>query len=177
MDLFDTLEDEKNPIDTEDYRLNGLASPLASEESTRISLEFIRERKNGLNQHRQALLNRCPCQNSWISLRPNSIEEKDLAYLSAATGDEFALLKGKNEDILFHGTPLHCHIEQSDLLMELLNSHKVRLEIHTHPDRERIIPSADDRAFIASFGQSKSKIISSYTGKIIEFHADQFEDI
>ena len=61
--------------------------------------------------------------------------------------------------------------------MELLNSHKIRLETHTHPDYEKIIPSTDDRNFIASFGQKSSKIVSSYTGKVIEFHANMFEDI
>ena len=29
---------------------------------------------------------------------------KDLAFLTAKTGDEFAILKGKKEDILFHGS-------------------------------------------------------------------------
>lgn len=136
----------------------GLSSPLASEESTRRSLESIREKRDGLNRHRQELLNRVPEQETWASFRLNAIEDKDLAYLSAETGDEFALLRGKNEDILYHGTHYHCHIEKSDTLMELLRSRKVRLETHTHPDYERISPSNDDRRFIASFGQKQVKL-------------------
>lgn len=170
MDWDDILDDESRETE-------GLSSPLASEESTRISLESVREQRDGLNRHRQSLLDRVPEKESFASFRLNAIEDKDLAYLSAATGDEFALLRGKNEDILYHGISYHCHIEKSDVLMELLRSHKVRLEAHTHPDRGRIIPSADDRRFIASIGQKSSKIVSSYTGKVIEFTANMFEDI
>lgn len=170
----------------EDFRdrateLDGLASPLAaplaSEESTKRSLESIRKQEDGLNKRRQSLLNRVLAQGEWASFQANTIEDKDLAYLSAATGDEFALLRGKHEDILFHGTPLNCHIEESELLMELLRSRKVVLECHSHPDYERIVPSDDDRRFIASFGQKTSKIISSHTGKCVVFHANPFEDI
>ena len=171
MDLDDILDD----CFTEE--IDGLHSPLFSDESTKISLEAIRNEQAGLNKHRQSLLNRVPDQNSWASLKLNSVEDKDIAYLSAATGDEFALLRGKNEDILFHGTPRNCHLEQFDTIMELLNSHKITLEIHSHPDKEKIYPSMEDRLFIASYGQNSSKIISSYTGKIIHFSKNMFDDI
>ena len=35
----------------------------------------------------------------------------------------------------------------------------------------------EDRLFIASYGQNSSKIISSYTGKIIHFSKNMFDDI
>lgn len=170
MDLDDIFEDDK----CDDIR--GLASPLASEESTRISLQYIREQRDGLNQHRQSLLNRVPEQEKWAVFSLNSIEDKDLAYLSAATGDEFALLRGKKEDILYRGNSLHCHIEKDELLMSLLKEHKISLECHSHPDYDKIIPSQDDRDFIARFGQKSSRIVSSYTGKVITFKADGFFD-
>ena len=162
---------EKNEI------VEGLSSPLASEESTRLSLECIRTGKAGLNQHRLSLLNRVPESESWSSFKLNTIEYRDLAYLSAATGDEFALLRGRSEEILYHGSKYHCHLEKSETLMELLESHKVSLEIHTHPDYGRIIPSSDDRAFLLHIGQKSSRIISSHTGKIMIFHANLFDDI
>jgi hypothetical protein len=191
MDLWDYIDDagKDNRSDNTELlakvdeqkevseRVRGLASPLASEASTRNSLQSIREQRDGLNKHRQSLLERVPERETFASFRVNSIEDRDLAYLSASTGDEFALLRGKNEDILYHGTQYHCHIEKSDILMALLESHKVRLETHTHPDREQIIPSSDDRNFIASIGQKGSKIVSSYTGQIIEFTANLFEDL
>ena len=54
----------------------------------------------------------------------NSLEQKfflsmkDLAYLTAKTGHEFAILRGKREDILFHGTDRRCIFE--GVLEELL---------------------------------------------------------
>ena len=111
MDWDDIFDDDRH----NDGRINeefiarvddirGLSSPLASEESTRISLQYIREQRDGLNKHRQSLLNRVPEQEQWAVFSLESIEDKDLAYLSAATGDEFALLRGKNQDILYRGT-------------------------------------------------------------------------
>lgn len=157
--------------------IRGLSSPLASEESTRISLQYIREQRDGLNKHRESLLSRVPERETWAVFSLNSIEDKDLAYLSAATGDEFALLRGKNQDILYRGNSLHCHIEKDELLMNLLEGHKICLECHSHPDYETIVPSQDDRDFIASFGQKSSRIVSSYTGKVITFHANRFDDL
>lgn len=155
----------------------GLSSPLASEESMRISLESLRKGYDGLNRHRQSLLSRVPERDTYASFPLNAIEYKDLAYLSAETGDEFALLRGKHEDVLYHGTQLHCHIEDSDTLMALLQTHKLRLEIHSHPDFGKIAPSSGDRNFLKAIGQKKSKIISSYTGKILEFSDNEFEDL
>lgn len=175
MDLDDILDDELEEEFKEfDF---GLSSPIASSKSTRISLNFIRQHQNGLNKHREKLLNRVPNQGEYVFLRLNSVTDEDIAYLSAYTGDEFALLRGKNEDVIFHGTPLHCHLEKNELLMDLLKAHKLRLECHTHPDIGTIIPSADDREFIKAIGQQKSRIISSYTGIIVEFQANIFNDI
>lgn len=180
-DMLDSFYDSENREDEnaikKDNDMRGLSSPLASEESTKISLQYIREQRDGLNKHRQALLNRVPERETWAVFSLNSIEDKDLAYLSASTGDEFALLRGKNQDVLYRGNSLHCHIEKDELLMSLLQDHKICLECHSHPDYETIIPSQDDRDFIASFGQKTSRIVSSYTGKTITFHADRFEDL
>ena len=152
-----------------------IASPLASTESTKISLNAIRNKDAGLNEHRQKLLQRVSDQECWGTFPLNSIEIKDLAYLSAATGDEFALIRSKHNDILYHGTLLRCKIEEDDDIMSLLNGHKAELVAHSHPDVDKIIPSAEDRNFIRSYGQKKSKIISAYTGQIIEFSSDMFE--
>lgn len=179
-DRYDDENSAGSPEETDELKetsekIEGLASPLASEASTIRSLLSIREKRDGLNEHRQSLLNRVPERETFASFRVNTIEDRDLAYLSAATGDEFALLRGKNEDILYHGTQYHCHIEKSDTLMELLESHKFRLETHTHPDHGQITPSHDDRAFIRSIGQKDSKIVSSYTGQVQVFTSNMFE--
>lgn len=169
--------DERTETELENGKNCGLSSPLASSESTLRSLEFIRNGDAGLNSHRLSLLQRVSDQDSWSQVPAGAVKDIDLAYLSAYTGDEFALLCGKQEDILYHGTPAHCHIEKSEYLMTLLESHKARLEVHTHPDAGKIYASKDDREFIASIGQESSKIISSYTGQVIVFHSSVFGDI
>lgn len=98
---------------------------LSSSESTRISLESVRLGEAGLNKHRQGLLNRVPNQNDWSALMKDSVTVKDIAYLSAATHDEFALLRGKTRDIVFHGEKEHCYF--NDELISLLKTKKMRL--------------------------------------------------
>ena len=76
---------------------------------------------------------------------------------------------------MFHGTSRKCAIEKCELLMGLLKEHKLRLECHSHPDYDKIVPSREDRDFIKFIGQRESKIVSSYTGKVITFTSDRFE--
>gem|GEM_PF-2687165 len=174
--MYESENDEhKKDEDLKIGSVSGLHFPLESDRSTRISLDNIRKGDAGLNKHREALLNRVPNQNEWAKFEKNEIEIKDLAYLSAWTGDEFALMRGKNSDILFHGDPLSCHLENDDMLMSLFYSHKIALEAHSHPDFERIVPSTEDRNFLKAIGQKESKIISSYTGKIVTFTQDRFD--
>lgn len=148
---------------------------LSSSESIRISLEAVRLGEAGLNQHRQSLLNRVPNQNDWAALKRGTVTIKDIAYLSAATHDEFALLQGKTKDIIFHGEREHCYFNEE--LINLLKSKKLRLVVHSHPDYNKIKPSFDDREFLKYIGQSNSLIVSYITGDIKSFSGSVFDDI
>ena len=148
---------------------------LSSSASTRISLEAIRNKHAGLTQKRERILTQVPNSNDWATFHKDAIEIKDLAYLAAKTGDEFALLRGKTKDIVFHGIQYHCHIEGE--LLALLKAKKLRLIAHTHPDYGEIYPSNDDRDFLKYIGQKTSKIISSITGIEQTFSANTFDDI
>lgn len=148
---------------------------LSSSESTRISLEAVRLGEAGLNQHRQGLLNRVPKQNDWVALERETVTVKDIAYLSAATHDEFALLRGKTRDILFHGVQQHCYFTEE--LIVLLKCKKLRLVVHSHPDYNDIEASDDDRKFLKYIEQKKSLIVSYITGEVSEFSANMFDDI
>ena len=90
---------------------------LSSSSSMRKSLEAIRNGEAGLTDYRKNLLNRVPCSNDWAAFEKDSVSTKDIAYLSAATGHEFALLRGKKKDIVFHGVERHCNF--NDDLLEL----------------------------------------------------------
>ena len=147
---------------------------LSSSVSTQKSLEAIRNGDAGLNGRRKSILARIPYSNDWTAFKYGSIEIKDLAYLSAATHHEFALLRGKTKDIVFHGTERHCNFNEE--LLTLLKTKKLRLVAHTHPDYDFIEPSADDRDFLKYIGQRKSIIISYITGYEMEFTSNIFDN-
>lgn len=148
---------------------------LSSASSTKTSLEAIRNGDAGLNDRRKGLLSRVPNSNDWAAFERESITVKDIAYLSAATHHEFALLRGKTKDILFHGVERHCNF--NDELLELLKTKKLRLIAHTHPDYGEIEPSPDDRAFLKYIEQQESIIISYITGFEKHFSANLFDDL
>lgn len=112
---------------------------LSSSHSTQISLEAVRNGKAGLDAHRQRMLDKVPKQGNWASFTKNSIELKDLAYLTAKIGDEFALLRGKHEDILYHGSRGECTFK--DELEKRLKNHQLELVGHAHPGEPVPIPS------------------------------------
>ena len=74
---------------------------LSSAHSMEVSLETIKRGNAGLSSRRRMLLARVPKINDWAKFDRDSISMKDIAFLSAKTDDEFAILRGKKEDILF----------------------------------------------------------------------------
>ncbi len=152
-----------------------IASSLASARSIRISLESIRLGEAGLTKRRENFLNRVPNEGDYAAFKKDSITIEDLAYLSAQEGHEFALLRSKSSDILFHGNATGCTF--TDDLEALLIQGRMELVAHSHPDMDHIIPSREDRDFLKAIGQRKSVIISWYTGRQVEFYADVFEEM
>lgn len=150
----------------------GMRKVLSSTGSMRISLEAIRNGEAGLNQHRKSLLDRVPETGNWTVLPVDRVSIEDLAYISAAVNHEFALLRSKHKDILFHGQTTNCTLDES--LLDLLKSKKYKLVAHSHPDYGTIIPSPEDRSFLRLMGQNSSIIISYITGEIREFYPDEF---
>ena len=147
---------------------------LSSSKSMEISLEKVRQGKAGLNKHRRSLLFRVPNPNNWANFPKGSISMKDVAYLTAKTGDEFAILTGKKEDILFHGIKNHCVFDLD--LGEMLISGQFRLYGHSHPGERFPMPSYDDRETLKLIGQKKSRLVSAVTGREIEFSDNAFAE-
>ena len=146
---------------------------LASSSSTIKSLESVRLGKAGLDAHRQVMLMRVPDTGQWASFERGSLELKDLAYLTAKTGDEFAILRGKKEDVLFHGGRRSCTF--TGVVYDNLLDHKLELIGHSHPGEDDPVASSDDRAVLRLIGQKTSFIISGRTGRITEFTGNPFE--
>ena len=70
---------------------------IASSASTIVSLEAVRLGKAGLDAHHQIMMIRVPNTGDWARFDHESLTLKDLAYLTAKTGDEFAILRGKKK--------------------------------------------------------------------------------
>lgn len=155
--------------------MNQAEERLSSTASAQKSLEAIRNGDAGLNDKRKNILARVPNSNEWAALKRDSVTIKDIAYLSAATKHEFALLRGKKNDSIFHGVEQDCNFNEE--LLSLLKIGKLRLIAHTHPDYGMIEPSADDRAFLRYIGQSDSIIISYITGVERRFFANIFDEL
>ena len=147
---------------------------LCSTHSFRTSLASIREGSAGLDKRKQVMLDRVPCTGNWAYFPFEHIGMKDLAYLTAKTGHEFAILRGKNEDILFHGDSRHCSFD--DTLNDMLLSKKFSIYGHSHPGEDDPKPSPQDRKALQRIGQTSSKLISGLTGKEVTFTSDLFSD-
>ena len=145
---------------------------LSSTHSMKISLEAVRNGKAGLDAHRQRMLDRAPENGDWAKFQRDTVELKDLAYLTAKVGDEFTLLRGKHEDILFHGDNQSCRL---DVFENELKNRKYVIVGHSHPGEDDPKPSDKDRNVLKLIGQDRSSIVSGRTGKIIDFGADRFE--
>ena len=148
-----------------------IATP-SSTQSLQKSLEAIKEGKAGLSKARESILKRVPNSGDSHKFRKNKISIHDLAYLSAETGHEFSLFRGKVFDILVHGDIKSCNID-SKLSDELL-SKGYEWIAHSHVDLGKLVPSPEDRKTLAKFNQERSVIIGP-TGKEITFTVSEFD--
>lgn len=148
---------------------------LQSSQSMRVSLDVIRDGDGGLSAHRMAMLSRVPDPSNWARFDKESLTMKDLAYLTAKTGHEFAILRGKREDILFHGNSTRCVFD--DILVDMLRSGKLNLYGHSHPGEEIPTPSPQDRITLQEIGQAESRLVSGLTGQEITYSSDMFGDL
>ena len=143
----------------------------ASPKSLERSLKSIRAGNAGLSKARKEILSRVPESGDYYRFPKGKISVHDLAYLSAATRDEFSLFRGKNEDLLFHGTTYSCDIS-AEMTEELINRGYEWI-VHSHVDFGNLIESQEDRDTLRKLKQSKSIIIGP-TGKEIEFCQSEF---
>ena len=156
-------------MEADDNRIEDDSLTLSSSHSTEVSLMSLRAKKAGLDAKRKGLLERVPDERQWSVFEYESLEMTDLAYLTAATGHEFAILRGKREDVLYHGTSTDCACEKYCDLKTALESHKYEIYGHSHPGEPYPIVSSDDRRVLRVLGQKKSKLISGMTGICIDF--------
>ena len=119
-------------------------------------------------------MKRIPNTGDYDKFEKGHVTEEDLAYLTASTGCEFALLKGKRNDILFHGEANECSFDKT--VSEYLRSHKYKLYCHSHPYEDIPVPSIADRVTLDDIGQENSLIISATTLRVTKYSNNQCLD-
>ena len=153
-----------------EYRIK-IKSP-GSSDSFKKSLRDIEAGKAGLDKRRQKIVERLKSSGDYHKFEKNSIILRDLAYLSASEGVEFALFRSKDNDILIRGNTNSCNIIGE--LGEEIIKHKYEWVAHSHIDRGLLVPSEADRQTLKRLGQKKSKLIG-INGEEIEFTSDIFD--
>ena len=143
-----------------------------STKSFKRSLEDISTGKAGLNKRRQNILNRLQKSGDYHRFERESISTRDLAYLSAATKNEFALFRNKHEDILVRGTRSACDIS-GDLGFEIIDR-KYEWVAHSHVDGGNLAASLADRETLKKLGQRFSVIVG-IDGEEIKFYQSPFD--
>ena len=147
---------------------------IESTKSKITALKKVHEKKAELNKHRSGLLKRIPNIGEYEIFEKGHVTLEDLAYLTAFTDCEFALLKGKKNDILFHGERNKCCFDTN--ISEYLRSHKYKLYAHSHPYEDNPVPSVADRTTLEDIGQESSLIISATTFRTTKYSNNQCLD-
>lgn len=143
-----------------------------STKSFKRSLEDIAAGKAGLTQRRKNILARMPKSGDSYVFGKDMITEKDLAYLSAATGNEFALFRSKKGDIVVRGDSRTCDVS-GELAEEILKK-RHKWVAHSHVDKGPLMPSAADRETLKKLGQKQSTIVG-INGEVKTFGLSPFE--
>ncbi|MES9903020.1 MAG: hypothetical protein ABW168_10090 [Sedimenticola sp.] len=88
----------------------------------------------------------------------------DLAVLSAATGDEFAMFTTGGRRLIVRGDADGVPISTLDGSAQRLADQGWRFSSHVHPDGS-LMSSAGDRNVLSVFSNSKSAVLDPYGGR------------
>ena len=116
-----------------------------------------------LTARRQEILDQLPDALSRMTLHKKQVNVTDLAHLTAATGDEFALFTRGSQRLVVRGDANGVPLTVSQL--EKLHQQGYRFSAHTHPGTSDLVLNASgkpgDRAVIEIFQQKQSLILNS----------------
>lgn len=144
-----------------------------STKSYKRSLLEIAAGKAGLDKRRKNILAQIRKPGEYHRYSQGEISIRDLSYLSAATGHEFALFRSKREDILVRGDSKSCNIV-GEIGEEILNKH-YKWIAHSHVDGGVLAASIADRKTLERLHQASSVIVG-IDGEETTFHQSLFED-
>mgnify|MGYP002561789802 CR=1 FL=1 len=114
-----------------------------------------------LNNRQKIILDRLPEFSSRTVVGKKQVNMRDLAALTAYTGDEYAMFTKGGQRLLIRGDSYHVAIYENEA--RNLAEEGYKWSGHTHPGMTEIaaMPSDGDYTILRSFGQKKSVIMNS----------------
>jgi RHS repeat-associated protein len=114
-----------------------------------------------LSPRQSSVLASLPEAGSQTIIRKSGFGQRDLASLTAATGDEFAMFTTGGRRLIIRGTPGTVPVNPS--MAHTLSSQGWRWSAHTHPGGASMLRSSvGDRAVLEAMGGGRSAILNSY---------------
>lgn len=135
--------------------------------------EYLANLFNGnvtLRKKQKEALSKVPEAGNWNYFRNKEVTIQDLAALTAATGDEFALFSGRNGKIVIHGNSMKWNIPE-DAWNEI-NNHQMTWLAHSHPTMANLRESPEDIETLKLFTWQAKSCIVDLNGSVKEFDTD-----
>lgn len=114
-----------------------------------------------LNNRQSSILEKLPAYDSYVVVDKKNVSMKDLAALTAYTGDEFALFTKGNKRVVIRGNRSSVNIDKKKAMELIRNGYK--WSGHTHPGTgiHVLTPSDGDLAIFYCFSQKNMVIYNS----------------
>lgn len=145
---------------------------IASAESQyRDYLKLLHKKEVTLRKRQQKIYEAVKDRGSWAEFRNKQVDIKDLAALTAYTGDEFALFTGDRGKIVVHGRPKRWDIPND--AWEIIKNNQYEWTAHSHPTFRNLRCSPEDIRTLNTFTWQRESVIIDLTGKTVVFTASE----
>ncbi len=134
-------------------------------------LQSIKGNADNLKRRQKRLLDRVPDPLSWTIVKSKNLHIRDIAALTAATGDEFTIFQRGSKKILLRGKGVRWAIPED--LFNKIKSEQWVWDSHSHPVTGIPVPSSDDRSTLSIFTWQDSSVIINLKGETVEFTASE----
>lgn len=151
-----------------DKIMSGITVPIEQRNTAKGNPNAMIQFGRPLNNRQQMLLGSLPEYDSRITLLKKNVSMKDLAALTAETGDEFAMFTKGSERLIIRGNQVSVNIDVEQA--KELAAQGYRWSGHTHPGMDTfcLMRSDGDVNILKCFNQELSSIYNS-TGKSLVF--------
>lgn len=141
--------------------MRGISSPIEQRNTGKGNPNAIIHFDRPLNQRQKSLLEHLPAYDSRMITERRNVNLRDLAAMTAVTGDEFALFTRKGQRMIVRSNAFMTNVDVDSA--EVLAAEGWRWSGHTHPgtDVNAIMPSYGDYEVLKAFRQRFSVILDA----------------